>query len=60
MIVREHHGQEDVVRRLHQPLTGDDAVGVVLVAALAEVGLEHGRTRLLELQEKGIAVVAAQ
>ena len=52
--------QEDVAGRLHQPLAGDDAMGVVLVAALADVGLQDRRSGLLELQEERIAVVTAQ
>ena len=35
-------------------------MGVVLVAALADVRLHDGRVGLLELQEEGIAVVSAQ
>ena len=38
----------------------DDALSVVLVPALAEVWLEHGRLGLLDLQEQRVIGVAAE
>ena len=49
-----HPAEQDVARRLHQPLAGDHALAVVLVLALAEVRLEHRRLRLLDLQEQRV------
>ena len=52
--------EEDVARRLHQPLALDDALAVVRVLALAEVRLEHRRLRLLDLEEERVVVVPAE
>ena len=51
--------EEDVARRLHQALTFDDALAVVVVQAPAEDRLEHRRLRFLQLEEERIAVVVA-
>ncbi len=47
--------QEDVAGGLHQPLPHDDSLALVLVDAPARVRCEHRRTRLLHLQEEGMA-----
>ena len=52
--------EEDVARRLHQALTGDDALAAVAVLALADEPLEHRRLRLLDLQEQRVLVVDAE
>ena len=52
--------EEDVARRLHQPLAGDDALAAVAVLALADEPLQHRRLRLLDLQEQRVSVVDAE
>ena len=52
--------EEDVARRLEQPLALHDALSVVGVPALARVRLEHRRLRLLDLEEQRVGVVLAQ
>ena len=52
--------EEDVARRLHQPLAGDDALAAVAVLALADESLQHRRLRLLDLQEQRVFVVDAE
>ena len=52
--------QEDVARRLEQPLAFHDPLSVVGVPALARVRLEHRRFRLLDLEEQRVGVVLAQ
>ena len=49
--------EEDVARRLHQPLARDDPLAAVGVLALAHEPLQHGRLRFLELEEQRIGVV---
>jgi hypothetical protein len=51
--------QEDVRRRLHQPLSRDHALAVVRVGARAEETFEHRGLRLLDLQEQRVVLVAA-
>src|SRR3954447_13028417 len=46
--------EEDVARRLHQPLSLDDAPALLLERALACEPVEHRRLGLLHLQEEGI------
>src|SRR4051794_26631307 len=41
--------EEDVARRLHQPLPGDDTLAVVREVARAEERFKHGGLRLLDL-----------
>ena len=50
--------EEDVARGLHEPLALHDPAPVVLVHALADVGLEDRLLGLLDLEEQRIAVVA--
>ena len=52
--------EEDVARGLHEPLPLDDPPPVVRVGALADVRLEHGRLRFLDLEEERIALVASE
>src|SRR5262249_25460944 len=52
--------EKDVARGLHQPLALDDPPTVMVEAALAGVGLEHRRDRLLRLQEERVLVVAPE
>src|ERR1700751_782997 len=49
--------QEDVRRRLHQPLSRDHALAVVRVGAGAAEPLEHRRLCLLDLQEQRVIMV---
>ena len=49
--------EEDVARRLHHSLAGDDPLAGVGVLALPDEPLQDGRLRLLELQEQRIVVV---
>src|SRR5262249_2969404 len=49
--------KEDVARRLHQTLAGDDALTAVCVFALAEELLKHRTLRLLHLEEERVSVV---
>ena len=51
--------EEDVARRLHEPLSLDDAFAVVRVRAHARIRLEYRRLGLLDLQEQRISVVAS-
>ena len=50
--------QQHVARRLEPALAGHHALAVVGVDARRQVTLEHGRLRLLELEEQRIAAVA--
>src|SRR3954447_10037582 len=52
--------EEDVARRLHQPLTDDDPLPVVGVHARATEPLQDGRLCLLDLEEERVTVVAAE
>ena len=47
--------EEDVARRLHQPLAANDAFALVGEFALAREWLEHGRPGFFDLQEQGVA-----
>src|SRR5271170_8105368 len=51
--------QEDVRRRLHQPLPGDHALAVVPIGTGREKTLEHRRLCLLDLEEQRVVIVAA-
>src|SRR5215203_3983605 len=51
--------EEDVARRLHQPLPGHHAVSVLLVGARRNVALQYRGSRLLDLEEQGVILVAA-
>src|SRR3954462_2244681 len=55
-----HPAEEDVARRLHQPLPLDHPAAVVAVGARAGVGLQHRRLRFLRLQEEWIVGVFAE
>jgi hypothetical protein len=46
--------QKDVAGRLHQPLPRNDPLPLILVLTLARIGLEHGGTSFLELQQQGV------
>ena len=46
--------EEDVARRVRDPLAADDALAVVLELARAQVRLEHRRLRLLRLQDERV------
>jgi hypothetical protein len=46
--------EEDVARRLGEPLAADDPLSVMRMHARAGSGLEHRFLRLLELEEQGI------
>ena len=46
--------KENIAGGLHQPLTRDDPLPVILVLTFARIGLEHGGTRFLELQQQGV------
>ena len=48
--------QEDIARRLHQTLTRDDSMAVVLMQALPHVRLQHRGLRFFYLQEKRVVV----
>src|SRR5215203_1018384 len=50
--------EEDVAGRLHQALPGHDAVSVVLVGVRRNVALQHRSSRLLDLEEQRIILVA--
>src|SRR5918994_2135550 len=50
--------EEDVARGLHQPLSGHDAVSVVFVGVCRNVALKHRGSRLLDLEEQGVVLVA--
>ena len=52
--------QEDIAGRLHQTLTGDDALAMVRELARAEGLLQHRRLRLLHLEEQGVLAVPAK
>src|SRR5580700_5185932 len=52
--------EEDVRRRLHQPLPRDHALAVVPIGAGRQETLEHRRLRLLDLEEQRIVIVAAE
>src|SRR5204863_1426589 len=52
--------EEDVARRLHEPLTFDHPLPVVGVSALADERLQYGRLCLLGLQEERILSIPAQ
>src|SRR4051812_14975835 len=52
--------EQDVAGRLRQPLALDDVLAGVREGALAQERLEHGRLRLLELQDERVGVVAAE
>src|SRR5436190_12985255 len=58
--ISPHPAEEDVARRLHQPLPLDDALAVMAELALPQVRLEHGNLRLLDLEEQRVVVVAAE
>src|SRR5262245_36017522 len=49
--------EEDVARRLHQPLALDDALAAVRERARAQERLEDGRARLLDLEEEWVGLV---
>src|SRR4051794_14756619 len=49
----------DVAGALHHPLSLHHTLAVLLEPALRQVALQHRRCRLLDLQEQGIAIVAA-
>lgn len=48
--------EEDIAGRLHQALAGHHALPLVGVQALACMGLQHRRARLLHLQEQRVVV----
>ena len=52
--------EEDVAGGLHQPLSGDDPLAVVVKLARLEELLEHRGLGLLELQEQRVLAVAAE
>src|SRR6266516_5442123 len=52
--------QEDVGRRLHQPLAGYHPLPVMCITALAHEPFEYRFLRLLQLQEQRVIVVAAE
>jgi hypothetical protein len=52
--------QEDVGRRLHQPLAGDHSLALVGILAGADEPAEHRRLCLLDLQEQRISFVPAE
>src|SRR4051794_28694117 len=52
--------EHDVARSLGQPLALDNPLAAVCELAAAEERLEHGRLRLLELQEQRIVVVTPE
>src|SRR5690606_33992271 len=49
--------QQDVARRLDQPLPGHHPAALVLARLTARVGGEHGLLRLLGLQQQRVVVV---
>src|SRR2546423_1014952 len=58
-VVGGRPAEEDVARRLHQPLPAHHPVAVVALPAWAEVLLQHRGGRLLELDEQRVAMVPA-
>src|SRR5205823_3730277 len=50
--------QEEIAGRLHHPTTVHDSLAVVGVRTLTRIGCEDRRTRLLELEEQGIVLLA--
>src|SRR5262249_11717606 len=52
--------EQNVARRLHEPLALDDSLAVGREKALAEERLEHRGLRLLGLEKKGVVVVTAE
>ena len=55
-----HPAQEDVARGLHEPLALDDAPPLVVVPGAPRERREDRRSRLLELQDQRVVVVAAE
>ena len=51
--------EEDIARGLHQPLTGNAALFLVLVDAFREVSFQHRSLRLLDLEKQRVILVAA-
>src|SRR5215207_6952216 len=51
--------EEDVARGLHEPLAGNDALSLVLVGTRRKVALKYRSSRLLDLEEQGVILVAA-
>lgn len=49
--------EEDIARGLHQPLTGNDALSLVLVDALREVNFQHRSLRLLDLEKQRVILI---
>jgi hypothetical protein len=52
--------EQDVARRLHEPLALDHPLPVVREPALLDEGLEHRRLGLLELEKEGVVLVPAE
>ncbi len=48
--------QQDVARRLHQALTGHDALAVIGKSARSGIMLEHRGARFLDLQKQRVVV----
>src|SRR5262245_39263257 len=48
--------EEHIARRLHQTITIDDALTVILESARTGVGFQHRLARFLNLEEQGITL----